>query len=133
MMDEAIAWGMRKIHYQAVVKKVDVKDLEHDNMACPICLMEYENVRSDNKERKRCRPPYDVMRDNRQPIELTCGHIFGTTCIEKWLSENDNCPMCRAIIVGTERKLKPISQRTLSSITTYNEFQAYLYLRRHGF
>lgn len=133
MTDEAIAWRMRKIHYQAVVKKVDVKDLEHDNMACPICLMEYENVRSDNKERKRCGPPYDVMRDNRQPIELTCGHIFGTTCIEKWLSENDNCPMCRAIIVGTERKLKPISQRTLSSITTYNEFQAYLYLEDMDF
>jgi len=108
LMDEVIALNMRKIHYQAVVRKVDVKDLGHDDLACPICLMEYENDKRDSKERKCCEPSYDVMKDNRQPIELTCGHVFGTTCIEKWLSENDNCPMCRAIILGTERKLKPI-------------------------
>jgi hypothetical protein len=133
MTDKSITWRMRKIHHQAVVRKVDVKDLEQDDMACPICLMQYENNKKDNKERKRCGPSYDVMRDNQQPIELTCGHIFGTTCIEKWLSKNNNCPMCRAIVVGRERKLKPISQRTLSSITSYDDSQALLYLEDMDF
>jgi hypothetical protein len=132
-IDEAIALKIRKIHYQAVLRTADVKDLEHDDLACPICLMEYENDKSDNKERKCRGPSYDVMKDNRQPIELTCGHIFGTTCIEKWLSENDNCPMCRAIIVGKQRKLKPISPRTLSSIRTYDAAEKLLYFEDMNF
>jgi hypothetical protein len=27
--------------------------------------------------------------------KLICNHIFHINCIEKWLSENTNCPMCR--------------------------------------
>lgn len=27
--------------------------------------------------------------------KLVCNHIFHINCIEKWLSENTNCPMCR--------------------------------------
>ena len=127
VMYSTIAWEMRKIHSQAFVKKVDVKDLKHDDMTCPICLMEYENEKSDNKERKRYTPSYDVMEDNLQPIELMCGHTFGTTCIEKWLSGNDNCPMCRATLVGRGRKLKPISQQSLSTITTYDKAEELLY------
>jgi hypothetical protein len=127
VLDEKKAWEMRKIHYQAFVKKVDVKDLEHDEKACAICLMEYENEKANNKERKRCIPLYDVMEDNRQPIELMCGHIFGATCIEKWLSDNDNCPICRATLIGRDRKLKPITQQMVSTITSYHEGEMLLY------
>jgi hypothetical protein len=95
--------------------------------------MEYENDKSDNKESECWGPLYDTMKDNRQPIKLTCGHTFGTTCIEKWLIENNNCPMCRAIIVGTGRRLKPISRQALSSITTYNEGQTLLYFEGMDF
>jgi hypothetical protein len=126
-LDNAVCWEIRKIHHQAFVKKVDVKDQEHDDMACPICLMEYENEKSGKQERKRGMPLYDSMEDNRQPIELTCGHIFGTTCIEKWLSDNDNCPMCRATLIGKDRKLKPITQQRLSTITTYDQAEGLLF------
>ncbi len=127
-MDSFTAWEVRKIHYQAFDRKVDVKDLERDAMACPICLMEFENENiDDNKGKKRCVPKYDVTEDNRQPIELTCGHTFGTTCIEKWLYENDNCPLCRTTLLGRNRKLKPISQQSLSSITTHNKGEALLF------
>jgi hypothetical protein len=132
-MDNSTAWEVRKIHYQAFEKKVDAKDLGHNDTACPICLMEFENERNNDKEkrdgkgRRRCMPLYDVTEDNRQPIELTCGHIFGTTCIEKWLSDNDNCPLCRTTLTGRNRKLKTISQQSLSTVTTYDKGEALLY------
>jgi RING-H2 zinc finger domain len=132
-VDNSTAREVRKIHYQAFEKKVDAKGLGNDDTTCPICLMEFENERNDDKEkrdgkgRRQCIPLYDVMKDNRQPIELTCGHIFGTTCIEKWLSDNDNCPLCRTTVTGRSRKLKLISQKSLSTITTYNKGEALLY------
>jgi hypothetical protein len=30
------------------------------------------------------------------PVQLACGHVFGTICIEKWREMNSTCPMCRA-------------------------------------
>jgi hypothetical protein len=30
------------------------------------------------------------------PVQLTCGHILGATCIAKWLETNSTCPLCRA-------------------------------------
>jgi hypothetical protein len=125
-IDNVHAWEIRKLHYQAFEKKVDIKDLTHDDMACPICMMEFENERND-KGKTRHTPLYDVMEDNRQPIELTCGHVFGTTCIEKWLTDNNNCPLCRATLIGRDRKLKAISQQSLANISTFCEGEAILY------
>jgi len=30
-----------------------------------------------------------------EPIQLACGHTFGLTCAETWVSTNSNCPLCR--------------------------------------
>lgn len=30
------------------------------------------------------------------PVQLTCGHILGATCIARWLETNSTCPLCRA-------------------------------------
>ncbi|KAH7064001.1 hypothetical protein BKA63DRAFT_608760 [Paraphoma chrysanthemicola] len=40
--------------------------------------------------------------DAEDPVALACGHIFGTTCIEKWTSINSTCPMCRADLFKTD-------------------------------
>lgn len=132
-VDNAAAWEVRKTRYQAFEKRVDVKDLAHDDMACPICMMEFENERPDENEKddkkgkRPCVPLYDVMEDNRQAIELTCGHVFGATCIEKWLFDNDNCPLCRTTLKGMNRKLRPVSQQSRAKISTYDEGEAILY------
>ena len=55
---------------------------------CVICLESYNTVPAN--------------RDFDQPaVRLPCGHIFGSACIEAWLSpENlrNTCPLCRAIL-----------------------------------
>jgi hypothetical protein len=29
-------------------------------------------------------------------FQLACGHVFGTTCLKKWVQSNGTCPLCRA-------------------------------------
>ena len=46
---------------------------------CPICFEEYKEDQVKNKE-----------------IVITeCGHLYHKKCIENWLEEKKNCPVCR--------------------------------------
>jgi hypothetical protein len=47
-----------------------------EKILCSICL----NDKTDNIIRK-----------------LVCNHFFHIDCIEMWLSDNNNCPMCRYV------------------------------------
>jgi hypothetical protein len=51
-----------------------------------------------------CREPYDA---DDPPIQITnisaCTHVFGRKCLERWLSENNTCPMCRATLYERTR------------------------------
>ena len=38
--------------------------------------------------------------------KLTCEHLFHKDCVDRWLMENDTCPICRS------RQEHPISTRT---------------------
>jgi hypothetical protein len=33
------------------------------------------------------------------PIITNCNHIFNQTDIEKWIIENETCPICREVII----------------------------------
>lgn len=39
-----------------------------------------------------------------EPIQLPCGHVFGTKCAATWFGENDTCPMCRAVMIKNEAR-----------------------------
>jgi hypothetical protein len=46
-----------------------------------------------------CYHPYNPNLMNPEaedPFQLACGHVFGTTCLEKWVRSNGTCPLCRA-------------------------------------
>jgi hypothetical protein len=34
------------------------------------------------------------------PIQLSCGHVFGRTCILSWTLTNNSCPLCRRDVFG---------------------------------
>lgn len=40
-----------------------------------------------------CYKPFDNAAHG--PIEVACGHLFGRTCIGKWLLHSNDCPHCR--------------------------------------
>lgn len=42
-----------------------------------------------------CMEPYEEGGEH-APTCLKCGHFFGKTCIERWLSTNRQCPTCKA-------------------------------------
>ena len=29
------------------------------------------------------------------PLEMPCGHVFGSTCLKAWLYQSPTCPLCR--------------------------------------
>ncbi|XP_022135697.1 probable E3 ubiquitin-protein ligase XERICO [Momordica charantia] len=59
------------------------KRLEHD---CSVCLSQFE-------------PESEIN-------HLSCGHLFHTECLEKWLDYwNSTCPLCRTPLMSEEEKL----------------------------
>lgn len=126
-MDLLMSKEMAKINYQAVVRPKDINDLKADERVCSICLMEYEIELGSNRMHEFGVPLYDNMKDNRQPLQLTCGHIFGRTCIEKWLFNNGSCPLCRAILVGKDRIPRQMPQQLLSALAASDNGEMLLY------
>jgi len=58
------------------IPEVIYEQLKTDEKQCPICM---EDFASDSKIRK-----------------IACNHLFHTLCLDKWLSANHNCPLCRS-------------------------------------
>lgn len=52
---------------------------EFDQTMCPICLEDFPDV--------------GKVEDMRR---LECKHCFHAECVDKWLKENESCPLCRA-------------------------------------
>ncbi|KAI4373904.1 hypothetical protein MLD38_011963 [Melastoma candidum] len=48
---------------------------------CAVCLNEFQE-------------------DEKLKVIPTCGHLFHVDCIDVWLQNNANCPLCRTIISG---------------------------------
>ena len=82
--EEAIL-NYHPIHYIEVVapyiESSSSDSILHDNLICSICLEDFDNVIEDGLNKK---------------VRLTlCGHYYCDTCIERWLTSHDTCPMCK--------------------------------------
>ncbi|KAF2113458.1 hypothetical protein BDV96DRAFT_648416 [Lophiotrema nucula] len=51
---------------------------------CPICYFPFNTPRK----------PYFSLPEH--PVKLHCSHIFGSRCIDTWLSTSPTCPLCRS-------------------------------------
>lgn len=68
--------------FLASLPVVSIDDLAEGSNICPICREAFENTEH-----------FEV------PVRLPCSHIFGKSCISKWIS-NNTCPLCRAVCSG---------------------------------
>ena len=48
-----------------------------------------------NEENNRCIICYEYFKDNDNAIFLPCFHVFHSKCINEWLKNKDNCPLCK--------------------------------------
>tara|TARA_Y100000816_G_C25689347_1_gene364753 strand:+ start:63 stop:563 length:501 start_codon:yes stop_codon:yes gene_type:complete len=66
------------------------------NNECSICL---ENL-DDNKGKNQLQKCLNCINKNDRRIYFTeCDHIFHGQCMDKWLRENPNCPLCRNRVI----------------------------------
>ena len=67
-------------------KRLHNKAADTSDGNCPICL----NPISSNPQ---------------QTTTTRCGHLFCRACLQKWLQQRRNCPMCKALIGHTRSSL----------------------------
>ncbi|CAD7003287.1 unnamed protein product [Ceratitis capitata] len=85
----------------------DEGDEEDEGMICPICL--------DNWE----------MSGEHRLVSLRCGHLFGDSCIRRWLAESARqsgikaCPQCKA--KATNRDIRCLYAKRLRAIDRSEE------------
>jgi hypothetical protein len=79
---------------------LEISDLDHDD--CCICLRPYFSISSwpdpyahfyQNEDEEYEDDDESVFEE---PMQLPCGHVFGSMCILKWTMEKSTCPCCRA-------------------------------------
>ncbi|KAK2566406.1 E3 ubiquitin-protein ligase RFWD3 [Acropora cervicornis] len=74
---------------------------DDDSQCCPICLEPWSNSGSHRL------------------ASLSCGHLFGRSCIERWLKSkgvNEKCPQCNA--PAKRRDIRNIYSKAIKSIDT---------------
>ena len=81
--------------------KVHMNELAKADRECGICLNPYREIANLKKWRKASPSSRGVLES---PVRLPCYHIFGSSCIKKWLSpkseggsQHNDCPMCRKV------------------------------------
>ena len=72
-------------------RRLPLTALADDSSDCNICMEALHDLNptatSDDS--------IDLDPTPHAPVELPCGHIYGTACIQKWFETSSSCPQCR--------------------------------------
>ena len=75
------------------------KFLKETHYTCPIC---FDNIKNT--------------------ITTKCNHIFCNSCLNKWLDNNNSCPLCRTIIRG-DVNMPPLQAVQFRVIYNYKQLE----------
>ena len=78
--------AVRAMRIERCLTNIATHSLDPNKQDCPICL---HPLISDSNAKAQ-EPPVRIN---------LCGHIFGKSCITRWLGTHDTCPSCRATIL----------------------------------
>ena len=76
-------------------KKLDKFITTFKNDECSICL---ENLDEDKNKTNMEKCLSCLDKKNKKLYFTDCEHTFHGRCLDKWLEENDHCPLCREYI-----------------------------------
>ena len=77
---------------------------EDDGVLCLVCYLPFE---SSGEHRASC---------------LACGHIFGKSCIVRWLASSPTCPNCNSVALQDDIRI--LYTRKIQSIDTSDRDRA---------
>ncbi|GAB4841708.1 hypothetical protein Ancab_022430 [Ancistrocladus abbreviatus] len=83
-LDEWVIRDIPTFQYKSREEEVDGSGGERSFRGCAVCLNEFQD-----REMLRVLPH--------------CSHVFHLDCIDIWLMNNANCPLCRSSISGAKR------------------------------
>ena len=81
--------------YDDMQRKQDKYYQAFANDECTICLEDLDDDKNKSKMEK-CLSCLD--KKNKKLYFTDCEHTFHGRCLDKWLEENENCPLCREYI-----------------------------------
>ena len=81
--------------YDEKQRKLDKFITTFKNDECTICLEDLDDDKNKTKMEK-CLSCLD--KKNKKLYFTDCEHTFHGRCLDKWLEENENCPLCREYI-----------------------------------
>ena len=80
-----------------------LEEEESDGQTCTIC---YDTFTNSGVHRISC---------------LKCGHVYGKSCIEKWLRQHGRCPQCNS--KAAKRDIRILYVKSIQAIDT-TEFES---------
>jgi hypothetical protein len=82
---------------QAITEFLSMKELKEADRSCTICFEPTEGYCATMDA--------EVIegKSHHHPVKTVCGHIFGLTCLDRWMSLSSGCPICRRTLWVSKR------------------------------
>jgi hypothetical protein len=64
-------------------------------------LISYDDTQSE----KQCSICFNEFHKDTEVYQTSCMHIFCRTCLDTWLNNENNCPMCRKELISKKKMI----------------------------
>ena len=85
-------------------------------------------VVSDSPKVENCIICLERYETEERVTELSCGHLFHYSCIEKWFDESTTCPCCRKDYKENE-VMKEFGDEDMDETSEDNEMEVWVWIK----